>query len=203
MSDTATIVSIFPLEVKEFKPFTEGYFRIPPAEKGEVQAVIVKTNSFSVYIDEHRGALKVPVTADEVARSVVEDYISTHLGYSEDAKPGLFWVPGAFTKDQIKAQFKDKLAQAEKLQINWFVELVRLADDSWGVYHKHNAISDLMRIAAERLGLQREWMIKASGDNTIVCPACGKDNLRGIAICFNCKCILDESKAKSLKFAGA
>lgn len=203
MSNTATIVSVFPQEVNEFKPFTDGHFKIPAATKGDIEVIVVKTNSFSVYIDEHRGALKIPIEADEVARSVVEDYVSTHLGYGPEACPGLFWVPGSFTKEQVKAQFKDKIAQAERLQNNWFGELVKIADDSWGVYHKHNAISDLMRVAADRLGLQREWMIKVAGDNVITCPACGKDNLKGTAICMNCRCVLDESKAKSLKFAGA
>lgn len=200
MSDFATIVSLFPLEINEQKPgLNPGRYTIPAAKKGDFEILVIGSAKFPVYMDEHRGSLKVPLTADEVAKSIVDDFVPTHLGYGAGAGAGLFWVPGKFTKEQIKGQFKDKLAEAEIIQNKWFGELVKIADDSWGSLHRHQAISDLQRIAAERLGMEREWMIKLDAGNTMFCPACGKEVLRIAAIC-SCGCILDEAKAKNLKF---
>ena len=202
--NNATIVSVFPLTIEERKPgLVPGYYKIPAAKKGDFEILVIGPAKFPVYMDETRGSLKVPVMAEEVARSIVEDYIPTHLGYGDGVGPGLFWVPGALDKNKVKIIHSDKLKLAEQSQLLWFRELVKIGDDLWSTLHKHIAISDIQRIAATSLGLEREWIIKADFDNISVCPACGKEVMKTVAVCAQCGCILDEEKYNKLKFVKA
>ena len=202
--NAATVVSVFPLEVRERKPgLYPGDFTIPAAKKGDFEILVIGPSSFPVYLDEYRGSLRVPTSAQEVARSIVDDYRPTHLGFKDNNGPGIFWVEGEHTKDQVKAKFADKIKEAEQSQLYWFRELIKISDDLWAMTHKHMAISDLARIACGYLGLEREWQIRADFDSLSVCPACGSEVIKGVAVCQKCRCILDEEKYKKLKFAEA
>jgi ribosomal protein S27AE len=50
--------------------------------------------------------------------------------------------------------------------------------------------------AAERMGLQEDWMSIASNQ----CPACGVATPHTAVVCGRCGCVLDEKKYGELKF---
>src|SRR6185369_11850581 len=125
-----TVVSLVPFELLEYKPGL-----IPPAFLIEASDGVIPTllhvgNSLHyVYLDDTRGSLPVRGPSDAVARSIVNDYIDSQLGISDDAKPGIFWVPGEWNLAEINIKFKDQLEKAKVEQKNWFINCCRIADD--------------------------------------------------------------------------
>lgn len=202
-----TIVSIMPIPLSEQKPgLIPGYFTLEASDGKEPRCLVIKDARHNVYIDDTRGSLSVRDAADEVARSIVEDFIAGQLCISDGVHPGLFWVIGEFAPKQIKEQFSSELTEAKIAQQRWFIEICKMADDDWNRYHQHNVISDSQRKAAELLGYNKEsheWMAPSLVMASQRCPACGFVVSAGIVVCSNCRCILDAEKYKTLQFAKA
>lgn len=201
----ATVVSVVPLPISEKKPgLYPGQFDIEAAPDGDIAILVVGISRHYTYLDSDRGSLGQENPPSKVARSIVSDYISSTMHVDEDAHPGLFYVVGKFTKEQIKEQFADKVKLARDKQYEWFKRLVRAADDSWQKERKHNAITNVQRIAARLLGLEREWKEIPKPDVNAVqlvkCPACFAVVHPQQIICGQCQCILDQEAYQNLQF---
>lgn len=200
-----TVVSFMPIDISEEKPGL-----VPPryfiqASDGQIPSVLhVEDGKHFVYLDESRGHLPVRDSPNEVARSIVEDYVSSQPRIAVDASPGIFWVLGKFSPTEILTKFPAECKLAREQQKRWFASLCQMADDDWNKYHQHTAISTFQRMVAELIGLepsQHEWMSTTTVLSAEMCPACGTPNKPGLAMCPTCRCVLDPEKFKSLKFA--
>lgn len=206
-----TLVSIFPFEIRETKPgLLPPYYNIPASENGEIQVVHIRSSRFHVYQRDDR-QIQVNVSPDDVAKSIVQDFCASQLGYSDDSRefcsPGIFYVLGQYTAEQIQEQFASMVELARERQRNWLEALCRIADDDWQKFHQHNVISRVQRVAANLLNLsptQHPWMDATLSTAPLFdspCPACGTNNRPDIAICPTCKCVLNDEKYQALSFA--
>lgn len=200
-----TVVSLVPFEIKEEKPgLIPGYFRIPASDGKNPVCLVVEAAKHNVYLDETRGSLPVQDASDQVARSIVEDFLSSQLGISDGVHPGLFWLVGSVTPEEVVKNHGDELRIAKLAQQRWFIEICKIADNDWNRRRQHNSISDFQRKAAELLGYTKEtheWMAPSLVMGSQTCPACNSVVSPGIAICPNCRCILDKEKYSRLEFA--
>jgi hypothetical protein len=87
------------------------------------------------------------------------------------------------------------------MQKLWYIKLVKMADDSWQKFKLHQMITDQQVHAAKALKLKKAWLY--TNEDMRDCPGCGSQVLPYIAICPNCRAILDEKAAADLKFAVA
>jgi hypothetical protein len=203
----ATVVSIVPFPISEAKPgIYPGYFNLP-ASKDEEPVVLAIGNS-KCYIPRLEGQkpIEARLPAEEIAAAIVNDFIHAHLGTDEGAHPGLFWLEGNVSSTDVLVKHAEKLAAASQAQKNWFVNLVKIADDDWVKGNKkHIFISDIQRIAAKSLGLEREWIIKIPEKviKLMACPACTTQINSEAVICPSCRAVINAKKYKELQFAGA
>lgn len=209
----STLISIVPFEIHEFKPgLIPGQFDIAASLDGEPQCKLIGESIYYVFIDETRGSLKISDPSYKVAKSICDDYNSAQIVASLDAHPGLSWELGEWTPKQIKERFKNKLESMVHKQLNWFLELVKLADDDWEKTRHHYSISDTQRFAAKALdptnSRQRPWIMVNPLDKPIIevtatktCPACGSDVPSTAVICRYCNHILDQAKYEKMSFA--
>ena len=206
----ATVISVVPFEIIENKPgIYPGTFTVP-ASKDEVPQVLnVGESIYFVETSEPGRSITVRCSPNEVARSIVEDYLSSNLAYSSElqAAPGVFWVMGKFSQTEILTKFSKEIETAKKWQLNWFRRLVEMADDDWEKTRQHRTISDMQRFACKAMGLNRPWIIaqQETYGQTIAqyskCPACQSNVLKEAIVCSSCRCILNIDKYKSMKFA--
>lgn len=206
MSD-CTVVSLVPFPIREEKPglIPSRYF-IPASDSIKPRVLVIKPAMHYVYLDETRGNLQVRDASEEVARSIVQDYVNAQLGITEGAAPGLFWVSGAKTVEEVVAMHGEEIILHKGNQKRWFTIICRLADDDWNKYHQHNVISDFQRKAANLIGLNPEdhlWMNPEAAVKTATtkCHACLSEVPQGTIVCSVCRCVLDAAKYKTLQFA--
>lgn len=187
----ATIISLFPLEIAEHKPgLYPGYYVIPAAPMGEFSFLIVGD---AVYYQETKNDIMTSVKTSfhVMADSIVNDFKGSHIGRIPDvAEPGVFWVPGSYTKGQIQMTFPDMLIEYEQRQLNWFKELVKIADDTYSRTQRHTSVSALQRLAAQRLAIQRPWVVR-TGDSPNTCRFCKAEVPFGAVKCPTCREIID------------
>lgn len=170
----ATIVSLLPFAIRENKVgHVPGVFEIPAAV-GAVPGVLVIPEGVKVYtyIDAERQSLGMKLLAEEFAKAIVFDWISAQLFHREDAKPGLFMLPGALTADQVVKQHGDVLESYRKVQHKWFQTLVEQGDMEFAKYQSTRSISDIHKHAARALGLETRWMTVENAEQVVPCPAC-------------------------------
>lgn len=203
--DVSTVISIVPIAICEKKPGLQpSEFRIPAVEKeGEMQLLVVERCIHAVYLDEARPRLVVPDPSDMVAESIVNDYKQSMHGYVEGvAEPGIAWVYGEFSNDdngkrQLAAQHRAVIEEMVEKQMRWFATLVEFADDDWGRYRRHIFITPQQRIAAQRLGLERDWLLQQEINEAMNrCPFCFQMVDPRAIICSQCKGILDKDRYK-------
>lgn len=203
-----TVVSILPYEIREPKPgLNPGEFLIPASDGKVPTCLIISEGTYGIYLDGDRGTLRARTPSTEVSRSIFEDYISSQLAVDNDAKPGLFALPGVIKPSDFETdeELKEILADIFRQQNNWFERLVKMADDSWNRYHQHGAITDLQRYAVKALGRADsvEWM-KTSSQVRMTdkkCPACRITVDGEAVICSSCGCVLNEEEYNKLVFA--
>lgn len=202
----STIISFVPFQISEEKPgLLPGRFVIPPGSEEKPAIYTVEAARHYVYLDGDRGSLPVRDASYEVARSLCEDFSTAQLGRSEDTFPGIFWVPGELTWEEIQKQFPDLVLQNRIAHKRWLLKLTQIADDDFNKHKQHNVVSDFQRRAAEILKLphaQHPWMNVNNTLESSTCPACGTLYRPGLVICANCACVLDKVKFKELEFAG-
>lgn len=201
----STLVSIVPFPIAEMKPgIYPGFFELPASRNNNPECLVIGDSKFFVEIDENR-TITVWVPSDKLAQSVVNDYITSNLAYSQEknAAPGFFWVEGELTSEDIVKKFSTTLLeQAKRRQSNWFEELVKMADDDWEKTRQHKFISDMQRHAAKSMKLERPWLITPNIDSGLVaCIACQSLISPNAIICPSCKMIINMEKYKQLQFA--
>ena len=199
----ATVVNLMPFTLAESKPgLYPGNYLIPAAPKDDISVYHVEDAHFFVYLDENRGSMKVPVPAERVAQSIVEDFRAAKIFVVPgEAEPGLFFLPGKLSVQDIKSKFSERLSEYRAIQKKWFEMLVAQADDDWSRYRQHRMISDTQRFAAKTLGLEREWNITTIVENISKCPACTMNVPSSAVVCSSCQCILKPEEYKKLQFA--
>ena len=152
-----TLVSILPYALREEKPLHPGSFNIPAVGKGDLEVLVVRETTREFYVDYQRGFIQIPEDPEVVARSVVADHIRATIHSDTNTYPGLFYVVGDKTKEQVQKEHKAELARVTAIQNSWLEKLIKVADDNWQRYRRHNVISDQYRLAARWLGVKREW----------------------------------------------
>ena len=199
--DKTTIVSIYPSEIDEVKnTISPGRFIIPAGSYDNPSVVVVGPSSWWREIDEEQPLLEIPVSSIQIADSIIKDYCNGILGCNmNDAMPGLFYVPGAFTLVDIRKSYKHELDAALVRQRNWYSVLVKLADSLWARSNGNPlAISDSMRTAAKEMNLEKDWMKDFKMVETVRCKACGSLLNPMFPVCPTCHAINDPAKAKEL-----
>lgn len=205
--DRATIVSIWPKDVNERKvTLTPGDFFIPAGTFEKPTVLVVGPSSWWREIDEDQPLLEIPVSSIQIADSVVKDYCNGYFGCNmADSMPGLFYVPGENTVENIQKNYKTELERAKQRQHNLWSTLVKLGDALWARSNGNPlAVSDDMRLAARELnmGATRDWMRDFKMVNMIRCFACGNLKNPEYPVCPSCRAIdQNHAKAKEIKFA--
>lgn len=222
----STLVSLYQRDlIHKIPGVYPGDYFIKAAAPNDISVTRVPVSAF--YIDSGEDTPKFAVTQDPavVAKSIISDLLRAMIEIGPDARPGIFSINGwdpvpdekqlalgnivydekeiEAYKNKIKKQYATEIALERKYQENWARKLVKRADDDWNKWHSHRAISDIHVWAASFLGLNREYTNLESGmvAETMPCPACGTNVKVGVAICFNCKAILDREKAKGFGLA--
>ena len=200
--DKATIVSIFPMNLEEYKPsIFPGKFIVPAGTYDKPSITVVGTSSWFRDVDPEQPILEMVCGSMEVANSIVKDYISSLFTWSEEAKPGLFFIPGQKTLVEIKKDYHNLLDSAKARQDNWYRPVVKIADSLWSRSQNNPlAISDEMRLAAQELGIAKTkaWMQDFNSIELKPCPACGVLTNPQFPVCAHCHTVIDVKKFESL-----
>ena len=202
--DKSTIFSILPKEVNEKKPTLEpGTFQIKAGSPEKPSSLVVSSSSWWREIDVDQPLLEIPVSSVQIAESIVRDFANGVLMCDMgETMPGLFFLQGTITIDELKIKHKPVLDLAIQRQNNWFRALVKLADSFWARTNGNPlAISDDSRMAAKMLKIEdRPWLMQFSMENVIMqnCPACGTLRNTMYPVCMNCKTVLDKERFEKL-----
>ena len=208
--DKSSVFSILPRELPpEKKPTLDpGIFQIPYGTPEKPARLLVGSSSWWREIDPEQPLLEIPVSSVQIAESIVRDFsngiIMCDMG---ETRPGVFFLPGDVSLDELKTKHKDILNQAIKRQENWFRALVKLADSFWARTNGNPlAIDDTCRMAAKMLKIEdRPWLMDYKMENVQItaCPACGTMRNNAFPVCQNCKTVIDVEKFNKLglKFA--
>jgi hypothetical protein len=200
-ADVSTVISLLPVLVDESKPgLLPGQYIIPAVADPlhDVEVLHIYRARFPVYLDENRPALIVPAPSDTVADSFCRDYKTSMSEYQPGiAEPGLFWVRGKISRQEVKTLLAKELEEARAMQIAWFKKLVEAADDDWGKYHIRRMISTIQRLAASILKLEKEWNQErevAINLMMVPCKFCRADVHPEAIICQYCRGILNMAR---------
>lgn len=204
--DKSTIVSIFPKAFDQINPTIQpGRFHVEAGSYDNPALLVVGPSSWWKELDEEQPLLEIPTSSISIADSIVRDHCNGLIACNmSDLMPGIFFVPGDFTRDYIKKNFKNLLDIAATKQKNWFTALVKMADVLWSRTNGNPlSISDDMRLAARELNLnQKEWLKDFQVTELIRCIGCGSLKNPQYPICPTCKSIdMTHPNAKDIKIA--
>src|SRR5262245_53815523 len=205
--DRSTVVSIFNKHIVERKPTLQpGEWELMPGTYENPYVLVVGSSSWWKEVGEDQPLLEIPQSSVVIAESIVRDYCNGIFGCDMgENMPGLFFIPGAHTAEEVKMRFPHMLNEANRKQRNWFGVLVKQADSDWARSNGNSlAISEIQRMAARELNLiDREWIKDIQQVNLVRCPACGQLKNPEYPVCPNCHAITDVEKAEKLgiKFA--
>jgi hypothetical protein len=210
-NDICTIVTILPYPLVEEKPgLVPGTFIIPYTEPGDFNLVNIERCQHAVYLDSNRPRLIVPDPSDLVARSVAYDHKTAMVCYEAGiAEPGIDWVWGEYLPNEngklaFAAAHGAVLEGMKRLQDEWYVRLLRMADDDWARYRQHKFITGLQRTAAQVLGqTDRDWMVQNRIEESLSkCRFCFAQVHPVACISPSCHGILDKARYEK-EFLGA
>ena len=206
-NDVATVVSILPYDIRETKPgLVPSEFFVPKGDEDVPGLLVVEGSYHQVYLDDSRPRLTVPVPSVELAASICRDHKTSMFGFvTDEAEPGLFYVPGRYTKadiQRLKGEHRVAFERAKRTQLAWFQRLIEYADDQWARHGEHKLITDVMRLAAEATKLERPWLSKQVIEKALsLCPACMSVVNPKAVICSSCRFILKPEEHKKMQFA--
>lgn len=205
--DRATVVSIYPREIREVKETIEpGRFIVPAGTIKRPGLLVVGSSSWWRDFDPEMPLIEIPVWATTVAESIVRDWANgLFMCDMGESMPGLFHLPGNVTHDELIVKYKNNLLNAELRQKNWYKNLVKAGDILWARSNGNPlSISDDMRLAAQELGLKdKGWMKDVATYELINCKFCGSLLKPGFPVCPNCHNVVDHSLMKMLKETNA
>jgi len=193
-SPKATIVSLWGTSFHFER--THGSYNMPARPDNGcsiLDADFIKSYATLVVSDTKEGmdiGEKRRIQMKEVAIDIAEDIVA-----NEDvAKFGMFVAKG-----ELPTEKELQLSRGRILA--FFKYLIQDGDVKWGKPATRNEITDLHRTAVKQLGESREWVYREKPVEIDMgrCPACGKkQEIDDPAICWNCKTVLNKSKAKKL-----
>lgn len=194
--DKSTVVSIFPKKIDEVKHTIQpGRFILEPGSYEKPTVLVVGSSSWWKEYDEQQPLLEIPHGSTQIADSVVRDWANGILACNmDDIMPGVFWVPGEYTSEQVKLDLKVRLLleKADMNQKRWYRELAKIGDILWSRSNGNPlAISDEMRLAASQLGLDKPWTKDFSAIELKNCPACGVLRNNNFPVCNVCHHVVD------------
>jgi hypothetical protein len=205
--DKSTVVSILPKYIEERKVTIQpGLFNIPPGTFNNPAILVVGPSSWWRDIDEEQPLLELPVSSIQVADSIVKDYCNgLHMCNMADQMPGLFYLPGEHTVDNLKKEYMPLLIAAQAKQKKWYLELVKAADILWSRSNGNPlAISSDARLACKELNIENKpWLGDLQQAELVRCVACGSLRNQSFPICQTCKAIVDPELAKKLNLTFA
>lgn len=203
--DKCTVISIYPKEINETKHTIEpGFFHLDAGSKDNIAILVVGPSSWWREIDPEQPLLELPVWSIQIADAVVKDFCNGLVGWVPDvAGPGLAYVEGEHNVPTIRQKFPNVLAKMERMQVQWYKELVKITNTMWARSNGNPlVVSDDARLAAKELALQNvDWMRDFTALDMIRCMACG--NLRNpeFPVCMHCHNVdMSHPRAKDLVF---
>lgn len=196
--DKSTVVSIFPKDIVEVKCTIEpGTFKISRGTYANPSTLVVGPSSWWRELDEEQPMLEIPVSSIQIADAIVKDYCNGILACNMgDKMPGLFYIPGEVSLDEVKNKHIAQLNRVNTNQRNWYEELIKLGDILWARTNGNPlSISDDMRMAAREMKIEGKlWMKDAASYKMRPCPACGNLRNEDYPICSSCKTVIDKKK---------
>jgi len=204
-----TVVSVLPFALFEPKPgLIPDLYQIPRAKKGDISLLEVEDGyhyELVPYADAKMPPRRIRDDGKEIARSIIQDFISACLGVDhiplENGAipiPGLFSLEGSWDKLKIQIQRKDEINTALLNTTAWFERLIKIADDDWAKFHQYRFITDYQRAACNWLSLSREWNFTVFEANNSLCWACKKVVNPSALIC-QCGAILNMAEWEKKK----
>lgn len=204
--DKATIVSIAPFEIREtILTIQPGSFVIPAGSLEKPSLTVIGPSSWWKETDPEQPLLEIVVSSILVGRSIVDDYIQSMNGVTlGTCQPGVFYVPGEITLDEVKKKYGHVLARMNLLQNQWYAFLVKQADSMWARSNQNPlAIDDQSRMAARILQIDKPWIRDFQQVQNVNCVACGSLRNPQFPICPHCKLIVDKELAVKLGLSEA
>lgn len=200
---TVTLVSIVPFELNEHKPgMAKEFYKIPATVEGDFTVVLIEDSHYIQRMPATDQTVKVTVTGEDIAKAIIKDFCFSHVASDIDAHPGMFYVNGDLNKAEVKLKHNDKLENIKRIQRNWFIALIKDADDIWEKYHQFSMINERQVYAAKVLKSDRPWNKDADPTSKqMLCPACKSSIHPEAIVCPICNVIIDSDKHKALKFA--
>ena len=200
--DVSTIISIYPRRIVETKlTLYPSVFVIEPGRYDAPSVTHIAPSSWWKDVGFEQPLLEIPVPSLQLAESIIRDYTNGLVGANAgDSKPGLFFVPGRKSVEEIKKECKKELDAAHTHQKTWFTHLARMADALWARSNGNPlVVMDDMRLAAQELQLKnKSWMEDFTTLELTNCPACGFLRNSNFPVCSNCKTILDRKRFDAL-----
>lgn len=196
----STVVSVCNFDIgPEHKPQLNPAHYLVPAATDDKLGILVITDPLQYIPQLDHKVLVVTVPSNEIAKSVVEDWVNGQLKISgADVRPGIFWVKGEQDSDSIKTDFADELRSAYLSHGKWCRELLKMADDLWTEFRKYRHISTSMINAAKYLNAEREWIKTPEPLDMVKCPACRTILDSDAIICKVCRTVVNKARFSEL-----
>lgn len=187
---TSSLVSFSKREIFEQLPGMQiADYRLEPAKSFAEPTILLVEDSYYYKPDIDGNQDRVFVNSAQIVESLAHMHVTSQLAARPDRHPAFFCIPNeAVDVNTLFTKYKSLVDDYLERQKNWFMALVRLADDDWQQLRRHNMISDVQRTAATELGLEREWLNAVDYEETKpACPFCGTNLLdSNTPICPNC-----------------
>jgi hypothetical protein len=200
--DKCTLVSIFPRDVHERKlTLQPGEFHIPAGSYENPSLLVIGPSSWWRDVGDDEPLLEIPQSSSVMAESIVRDYLTGMIACNmRDSMPGLFWLPGEVLVEELKLKYKPTFDKAHNAQLNYWSNLIRLADALWARTQGNPlAVPDMAKLACHELKQARDWAKTFVAQEVVRCVACGSIRNPAFPVCPTCKAVIDPDKAKELK----
>jgi len=202
-----TVVSLLPYSITENKPLLlPSEFVIPGADSKLGFAILHVREAIhwipNPMVDEGKpgSSIKQTTSPAVLAESIVKDFCGSQLCLGDDARPGMFYLEGIYSPDEVQEMAKEQLAEARRLQNNWYRNLARMADADWQQNKNIRAVSDIQRFAAKAIGHKAEWVnyIPENMPVLMKCQYCMVDVNPEVVKCPNCKEVINKEKYNAM-----
>lgn len=198
--DKTTLISIYPKKLDEYKitVFPSRYV-LEPGTLAKPSVLVIGPGSWWKDIAESNQLVEVNEPSIELAKSIIDDWAVGLLGFTAEARPGIFCINEELTAADALKKYPDEFKLAELRQKNYYKRLVDFADQIWSKTPNPAAIGDNMRMAARELGLETKgFLLNDSAAAMSKCPACGAARDTNYPMCGSCHTIVDPEKFKAL-----
>lgn len=205
LGDVHTIVSIFPKRIKEIKVTLDpGEFTIPAGSLEEPGVLHVYSSVHWRTMGADMEPAEVTTPSVIIADSIIKDYVNSLIEIKVGTSgPGLFYVEGKKTPEEIKKNHQNLLKAAEERQKRWFTSLVLMADSLWARSGGNPvAVPTDCKLAAEYLGLKtKPYLQDFNTLQMITCVNCGSMRNPKYPTCPSCHQVVDQKLFKELGLA--